>query len=145
MKIEFLADDLRYKNLLAKVQKLEARIEALENRPRIMRVPLKKNKQAAPRMAKLDDRFDGMAAICQPIADAYVMTLDELRGRSPMNSCPARVKAMRACVDAGFSLVAVGRFFDGRDHSTIMEAIGQRGQRYVKRGGAALQFGAQNA
>jgi chromosomal replication initiation ATPase DnaA len=145
MKIEFLADDLRYKNLLAKVQRLEARVEALENRPRVMRVPLKKNKQAAPRMAKMDNRFDEMAAICQPIADAYVMTLDELRGRVPMNSCPARIKAMQACVDAGFSLVTVGKFFDGRDHSTIMDAIGRRGQRYVKKGRQTLQSEAQNA
>jgi chromosomal replication initiation ATPase DnaA len=118
MNVAALADDLRYKSLLHKIETLERRLAKLEGHAR------KKRNRAASPMVKIDRRSKEMAEICQPIADAYMMTLDELRGRAPMNGCRARSDAMKACRDAGFGLTVIGLYFDGRDHSTIRYALG---------------------
>lgn len=65
-----------------------------------------------------------MADISKEVASAYGMTADALRG--PMRTAyfaKARHEAFYLCQQQGFSLEQIGRFFGGRDHTTVMSGI----------------------
>lgn len=120
-----LANDLVVRSLMAKIERLEARIAALETarRPYRCRAQRAKPDQDA-------DAFAALTGICQPIAAAHGIDLFDLRGREiAPPRLKARAQAMTACLDAGFTLKLVGRFFDGRDHTTILHLIGRRTRR----------------
>ncbi len=122
MNMQVLAEDIRYRSLVSKIADLERRIALIEGsyEPKASR---KTGKRAHSVMTQDEPAFSALAIICQPIADAFGITLDSLRGRDDIGCYDARRDAMRACRSAGMSLYSIGRFFDGRDHSTVTCAL----------------------
>lgn len=119
-----LANDLVIKSLVAKIDKLTARVEALEAERPKRRPHLKARKAQPSREDKDAAAFAAMRRICLPIADAHHLDLSELRGREmAAPRITARSKAMRECRAAGISASAVGRYFDGRDHTTVLHLV----------------------
>lgn len=129
----FLANDLIYRSLLAKIEKLTARVEALEGAPKPARRKPKRppNRKAQQQRPERDAvAFAGMTPICQAIADRYRLDLLDLRGREVADPrFVARGEAMYACSQAGFSTPVIGRYFDGRDHTSVLHLIKQHKER----------------
>lgn len=121
-----LANDLVVRSLLAKIERLEARLHRLENPPPKQIV---RPRAQADRGQSDDPAFARLTAICRPFARLHGVTVSAMRGRdrSP-HIRTARNEAVAACVAAGFSTPVVGRFFDGRDHATILHLIGRKGR-----------------
>jgi chromosomal replication initiation ATPase DnaA len=98
------------------IEDLAARIAALE-----------------ARMGMIDDASAGpdvtgagpsMARIAARIAEFYGISVADLRGpRRDRNLAWPRQDAMAAMRDAGFTLGQIGRYLDGRDHTTILTGI----------------------
>ena len=115
--------------LLAKMQatidKLQARIVALETATQ----PKPKRKKRPVMTAETKLAHAHMTDICQPIADLHRVTLGRIRSHDRrMVFMRPRYEAYAACLAAGYSSTAVGQFFGGRDHSTILEGAKKAGK-----------------
>lgn len=96
--------------LQAQIGRLEARIAQLEGA------------QADPLIAP--GRMDTMAEIALASARAYGIDVADLRGRDRRRALAIlRQDAMAAMKRAGFSTTQIGRYFDGRDHTTVLHAV----------------------
>ena len=118
-----LANDLIIRSLIAKIEKLTLRVEALEGaRRKPKRPPNRKAQQQRPERDAV--AFAEMTPICQAVADRYRLDLLDLRGREVADPrFLARGEAMYACSQAGFSTHVIGRYFDGRDHTSVLYLI----------------------
>ncbi|NJM13323.1 MAG: hypothetical protein HC889_16925 [Synechococcaceae cyanobacterium SM1_2_3] len=115
-----LASDLVIRDLTLKLSKLEARLSRLESRTHM---PGPKSRRAQPDRGAADAiYFAEMTPICKDIAARYGMTMADIRGRNSAKICrEARKAAMLALMCSGFSSPVIGRFFDGRDHTTVLQ------------------------
>lgn len=122
-----LANDLVIRSLMAKLAKLEERIARLERKRSPRPVVVKAQRDRGEVDA---EPFARMGKICAPIAKAYGVSLADIRGRG-RDTCiqAARKVAVQSCVGAGLSTPVVGRFFDWRDHATILHLCGRREKR----------------
>jgi chromosomal replication initiation ATPase DnaA len=68
-----------------------------------------------------------MRDIAERIARRDGLTLEQLRGRyRAIRSAPSRHEAWALMYETGrFSVTQIGKWFDGRDHSTILHGIRQ--------------------
>lgn len=66
-----------------------------------------------------------MCEIALEVCQARGVTLDDLRGRSKAKAVawPRQEFMALAYAQAGQSLPAIGRWLDGRDHTTVMQGI----------------------
>ncbi len=62
-----------------------------------------------------------LARIGTEVAEAHGLTLEHLRGASRHHHiAQARQEAFARCLEAGRSSTQIGRYFGGRDHSTVL-------------------------
>lgn len=114
----FLAHDARISSLESKVEKLTARIEALQ-----------KTKPKTRKKRRIMDRAEHnahvhMAEICRPVAEKYGVTLERMRSSDQRRVFMLpRWEAWKLCHEAGYSTPMIGRFFGGRDHTTILSGM----------------------
>lgn len=95
-------------DMQAAIARLEARVLQLEGA------------LAGPSM----DNGGTMAQIALEYAKRYDMDVVTLRGREQRQALSLpRARAMAAMQKAGFSTTQIGRYMDGRDHTTVCHAI----------------------
>lgn len=117
---DLLAHDARIASLEAKLAKMQATIDALLAAKKPKRRPVTRPAQdAADREAHAH-----MRAIAEPIAAQWSITLERMRAHDTRRVFrKPRYLAWKACQDAGYSSVQIGRYFGDRDHSTILSGI----------------------
>ena len=66
-----------------------------------------------------------MMRIVAEVAGQFGLTVEQVRGRQGRNALArARHEAMWRCYrETRHSLTAIGRYFDGRDHTTVLHAV----------------------
>lgn len=102
------------------VRKQEAMIEKLQAQIACVVMPVSSGapkalpKDPPPKLARMID-------IASEVAAKNMISLAEIRGPSRVRAVAwPRQDAMRAMIDAGYSTTQIGRFFGGRDHTTVM-------------------------
>ena len=112
-----LAHEARISSLEAQLAKLVARVEALERcvpKPKPVPVLLPGEREARIAMGKIARRW----------ADHYGVTVERMRSQDKRRVfMEPRWKAWEECHRAGYSTPMIGRYFGGRDHSTILHGI----------------------
>jgi chromosomal replication initiation ATPase DnaA len=85
-----------------------------------------------------------MVRTVQRVADRHGVTVADLRGRAKGKAIwAARNEAFAALRDRlPVTQAQIGRFFDGRDHSTIHDGIAQHRARVQRRAEVLAQWGA---
>lgn len=67
---------------------------------------------------------DKMATIALRVANFYEIDIVDLRGRAKRRDLAwPRQEAMWEMKEAGFSSTQIGRYFNGRDHTTVLLGI----------------------
>jgi chromosomal replication initiation ATPase DnaA len=110
-----LAHSVLIRSLEAKLEKLEARVRALESR--------RKPGKTQPRTVRQPD--PATVSIARPIIDRaarmHGCSADEICGsRGARRVIRARAQAAYECGQAGLSSVQTGLAIGGRDHTTIL-------------------------
>jgi len=118
MKLDLsLAHEARIASLESQLAKALARIsrlEAVKKRPKP--VPMLTLEERAARIV--------MGKIAAEVAEKHDVTVDLMRSRDRRQIFMApRWEAWKLCHEAGFSTPIIGRFFGGRDHTTILHGI----------------------
>lgn len=111
----------------------EARIASLESQlakaiARIKRLESVKRKPKPEPMLTLGERAArvAMGKIAAEIAEKHGVTVERMRSQDRRQVfMPARFEAWTLCSEAGFSTPIIGRFFGGRDHTSILHGIGK--------------------
>lgn len=109
----------------------EARIASLEHKLSDALARIAKLEKAAVKKKpkRVMDRAEHeaharMAEISQPVAIRYGVRLEWMRSHDRRSAFTwPRFEAWKLCHDAGYSTPMIGRFFGGRDHSTILAGI----------------------
>lgn len=120
-----LANDLVIQSLLLKIERLTARVEALEAQPRkeLVRTRLVRRCASSADAAKA-------APILDRAARLHGCTVAEICGpRGTKRAILARSEAAYECQRAGLSSVAIGLVLGGRDHSTALHLISRHKER----------------
>ena len=118
MKIDLsLAHEARIASLESQLSKAIARIAKLEA------VKVKTKPVPALSFAEKNDRIQ-IGKIAAKVAEKHGVTVERLRSHDRRNVFMApRWEAWTICNEAGFSTPIIGRFFGGRDHTTILHGI----------------------
>lgn len=118
MKLDlFLAHEARIASLESQLAKALARISRLE--------AVKKKPKPVP-MLTLEERTAriAMGKIAAEVAEKHNVTVERMRSQDRRRVfIPPRFEAWALCHAAGFSTPVIGRFFGGRDHTTILNGI----------------------
>ena len=127
----FLANDLIYRSMLAKIEKREARVATLEANSTALKAKKTRRKPQSPRRSGTTPE---VAAIVAPIVDSAARlngtTVAEIYGdRGSKRACLARAEAAYNCQRAGLSSPVIGRALGNRDHSTVLHLIGRHKDR----------------
>lgn len=125
-----LAHEARIASLEIQLSKAIARIEKLE--------AVKKKPKPVPALS-LAEQLDRIhiGKITSKVAEKHGVTVERMRSHDKRQVFMApRWEAWALCSDAGFSTPVIGRYFGGRDHTTILHGI--------KKARALLQFGGGN-
>lgn len=120
-----LANDLVIQSLVLKIERLTARVEALEAQPRkaIVRTRVVARSAPAADAAKA-------APILDRAARMHGCTVAEICGpRGAKRAILARAEAAYECHRAGLSSTATGLVLGGRDHSTALHLISRHKER----------------
>lgn len=111
----------------------EARIASLESQlakaiARIKRMEAVKRKPKPEPMMTLGERTAriAMGKIAAEVAEKHGVTVERMRSQDRRQVfMPARFEAWTLCSEAGYSTPMIGRFFGGRDHTSILHGIGK--------------------
>lgn len=89
-------------------------------------------------LIEVPDRKPSMREIAERVAAQYELSLADLRGPTkPRKIAHARQEAMaKIYAQGGLSNAQVGRFFGGRDHTTVVHARQQHARRVAEASGA---------
>lgn len=109
----------------------EARLASLESQlakalARIARLEAAKKKPKPVPMLTLEERTAriAMGKIAVWVAEKHNVTVERMRSHDRRQVFMApRWEAWKLCHEAGFSTPMIGRFFGGRDHTTILHGI----------------------
>ncbi len=114
-----LAHEARIASLEAKVEKLLAQVsklEAAKKRPKP--VPVLSAEERAARIR--------IGQITAEVAARYGVTVERMRSHDKRAVFMSpRWEAWALCHDEKFSTPIIGRYFGGRDHTTILHGIGK--------------------
>ncbi len=120
-----LANDLVIQSLILKIERLTARVEALESQPRKAAV----RTRVVARSAKPAEAAKA-SPIIERAARLHGCTVAEICGpRGSKRAILARSEAAYECQRAGLSSVATGLVLGGRDHSTALHLIARHKER----------------
>ena len=135
--LQLLVADLSIKvaKLTARLARAEGRIDRFRRKSRAKPQPV----EARPKWERDETEvFARAAEICAPVAEAAGLTLADLLARDRRDYVVrVRQDAMLACHQAGISTPIIGRFLDGRDHTTILHGIGAAKARKIAANQAA--------
>lgn len=89
--------------------------------------------------------FRRMGEIVAFVAERHALPDWMLRGKGNRTEavCDARAEAIGLCRDEGMPLGAIGEFFGGRDHTTILAALDRRDRLWGRRKGQRQAGGEQ--
>jgi len=75
-----------------------------------------------------------MTDIVEAVADEFDITVDDLKGQSRARdfSVPRQISYYLICQIQRYSLPRIGRFFGGRDHTTIMHGVRRTREKHLK-------------
>ena len=115
-----LAHEARIASLELQLAEAVARIEALEAAPPKVRQPPKIMDRAEHAQRKR------IREIASEVAARYGVTVERMRSHDKRRVFMApRWEAWALCQDERFSTPVIGRYFGGRDHTTILHGIRQ--------------------
>jgi len=118
-----LAHEARIASLECKLAKALARIERLEA------VKIKPKPVPALTFHEKAERIN-MGKIAARVAEKHGVTVERMRSHDRRQVfMPPRWEAWTLCSEAGHSTPVIGRFFGGRDHTTILHGIRKERER----------------
>ncbi len=118
-----LANDLVIQSLILKIERLTARVEALESGAK------ERRKRATTEPPSPLDAIKA-APILDRAARMHGCTVAEICGtRGSKRTILARSEAAHECLKAGLSSTATGRVLGGRDHTTVLHLAARHKER----------------
>lgn len=119
-----LANDLIIKSLVAKIDKLTARVEALEQRERDREAIRKVTSRVAVEVPQTLKAEISMAEICATVAHVHGLPKARMKAKfGPRYETDARSEFCSIAHDQGFSYPMIGKFLGGRDHTSVMHLV----------------------
>lgn len=117
-----LANDLVIQSLMLKIERLTARIDALEQRERDRALVAKMATQSVVvAVPQAEKRRAAMAEICAAVAAAHGVSMEQMRAKfGPREITDARAEFCHLAREQGLSTPQIGRFLGGRDHTTVL-------------------------